>query len=72
MKFASKTFRDALQPPGILAEVLKPIMGKGLIPADPITWLARRRAITPAFHQKWLHDQMSLCVPLAEECMPLL
>jgi cytochrome P450 len=45
---------------GILAEVLKPIMGKGLIPADPITWLARRRAITPAFHQKWLHDQMSL------------
>ena len=23
---------------GILAEILKPIMGKGLIPADPVTW----------------------------------
>ena len=23
---------------GMLAEILEPIMGKGLIPADPITW----------------------------------
>ena len=29
---------------GILSEVLAPIMGKGLIPADPATWRNRRRA----------------------------
>lgn len=39
---------------GILAEILKPIMGKGLIPADPKTWSVRRRAIVPAFHKAWL------------------
>ncbi len=39
---------------GVLAEILEPIMGKGLIPADPITWKARRRAIVPGFHKKWL------------------
>mmetsp|Transcript_8366 Transcript_8366/g.20041 ORF Transcript_8366/g.20041 Transcript_8366/m.20041 type:complete len:341 (+) Transcript_8366:210-1232(+) len=39
---------------GILAEILKPIMGKGLIPADPETWKARRPQIVPAFHRKWL------------------
>jgi cytochrome P450 len=32
---------------GVLAEILEPIMGKGLIPADPITWKTRRRAIVP-------------------------
>jgi cytochrome P450 len=39
---------------GVLAEILEDIMGKGLIPADPETWKARRRAITPAFHAAWL------------------
>jgi len=39
---------------GILAEILKPIMGKGLIPADPQTWKIRRPQIVPAFHRKWL------------------
>mmetsp|Transcript_6102 Transcript_6102/g.6843 ORF Transcript_6102/g.6843 Transcript_6102/m.6843 type:complete len:635 (+) Transcript_6102:137-2041(+) len=39
---------------GILAEILEPIMGKGLIPADPITWKVRRPQIVPAFHRKWL------------------
>eukprot|EP00531_Pseudo-nitzschia_arenysensis_P017953 CAMPEP_0116142500 /NCGR_PEP_ID=MMETSP0329-20121206/14942_1 /TAXON_ID=697910 /ORGANISM="Pseudo-nitzschia arenysensis, Strain B593" /LENGTH=616 /DNA_ID=CAMNT_0003637741 /DNA_START=94 /DNA_END=1944 /DNA_ORIENTATION=- len=39
---------------GILAEILKPIMGKGLIPADPATWKTRRPQIVPAFHRKWL------------------
>jgi cytochrome P450 family 97 subfamily B polypeptide 3 len=39
---------------GMLAEILEPIMGKGLIPADPATWKVRRRAIVPAFHKKWL------------------
>lgn len=39
---------------GILAEILKPIMGKGLIPADPETWKIRRKAILPGFHKAWL------------------
>jgi hypothetical protein len=39
---------------GILAEILEPIMGKGLIPADLATWKLRRRAIVPAFHQAYL------------------
>jgi cytochrome P450 family 97 subfamily B polypeptide 3 len=39
---------------GMLAEILEPIMGKGLIPADPATWKVRRRAIVPSFHKKWL------------------
>lgn len=39
---------------GILAEILEEIMGSGLIPADYETWKIRRRAITPAFHVKWL------------------
>ena len=40
---------------GILAEILKPVMGKGLIPADPETWKKRRRAIVPGFHKAWLN-----------------
>lgn len=43
---------------GILAEILEPIMGKGLIPADNETWKVRRRAIVPAFHQKWLEHMI--------------
>lgn len=43
---------------GILAEILEPIMGKGLIPADNETWKIRRRAIVPAFHQKWLEHMI--------------
>ena len=39
---------------GILGELLEPIMGKGLIPADPVTWRQRRPQIVPAFHRKWL------------------
>ena len=35
---------------GVLAEILEPIMGKGLIPADFETWKTRRRAIVPGFH----------------------
>ena len=40
---------------GVLAEILEPIMGKGLIPADPVTWKVRRRAIVPGFHKAWLN-----------------
>ena len=39
---------------GVLAEILEPIMGQGLIPADPTTWKTRRKAIVPGFHKKWL------------------
>ena len=45
---------------GILAEILKPIMGRGLIPADPETWAVRRRAIVPAFHRAWLNHMVGL------------
>mmetsp|Transcript_8978 Transcript_8978/g.13789 ORF Transcript_8978/g.13789 Transcript_8978/m.13789 type:complete len:628 (-) Transcript_8978:91-1974(-) len=45
---------------GILAEILEPIMGKGLIPADPETWSVRRRAIVPAFHKAWLEHMVGL------------
>jgi cytochrome P450 len=45
---------------GILAEILAPIMGKGLIPADPVTWSVRRRQIVPAFHKAWLNHMVGL------------
>ncbi|CAM9825620.1 unnamed protein product [Chrysoparadoxa australica] len=45
---------------GVLAEILEPIMGKGLIPADPETWKVRRRAIVPGFHNAWLNAMMGL------------
>lgn len=45
---------------GMLQELLKPIMGKGLIPADPETWSVRRRAIVPAFHKAWLEHMVGL------------
>ena len=59
---AKHVLRDAntLYDKGILAEILKPIMGKGLIPADPETWAVRRRAIVPAFHKAWLNHMVGL------------
>ncbi|CAN0269998.1 unnamed protein product, partial [Discosporangium mesarthrocarpum] len=45
---------------GVLASILEPIMGKGLIPADPETWKVRRRAIVPGFHKRWLNRMMRL------------
>lgn len=45
---------------GVLAEILKPIMGKGLIPADPETWRVRRPQIVPAFHRQWLKYMVGL------------
>eukprot|EP00600_Ochromonadales_sp_CCMP1393_P009817 CAMPEP_0174970684 /NCGR_PEP_ID=MMETSP0004_2-20121128/9537_1 /TAXON_ID=420556 /ORGANISM="Ochromonas sp., Strain CCMP1393" /LENGTH=682 /DNA_ID=CAMNT_0016220477 /DNA_START=207 /DNA_END=2255 /DNA_ORIENTATION=- len=47
---------------GILADILEPIMGKGLIPADPETWKVRRKAIVPGFHKAWLNAMMALFV----------
>jgi len=45
---------------GMLAEILEPIMGNGLIPADPETWKVRRRALVPAFHKRWLNRMINL------------
>jgi len=44
---------------GLLSEILKPILGQGLIPADPDLWKTRRRAIAPGFHKKWLDQTMA-------------
>lgn len=51
---------------GMLAEILEPIMGKGLIPADPATWKVRRRAIVPGFHKKWLNNMVGLFADRAQ------
>ncbi|EFN52906.1 hypothetical protein CHLNCDRAFT_138471 [Chlorella variabilis] len=49
---------------GVLAEILEPIMGKGLIPADLETWKVRRRAIVPGFHKAYL----DACVAMFGRC----
>jgi len=59
IKHVLKT-NNAAYDKGLLAEILEPIMGKGLIPADNETWKVRRRAIVPAFHQQWLEHMISL------------
>jgi len=51
---------NAMYDKGVLAEILAPIMGKGLIPADPETWKVRRRQIAPAFHKAWLNHMVGL------------
>jgi len=45
---------------GVLAEVLEPIMGQGLIPAEPAIWKVRRRAVAPSFHKRWLNRMLIL------------
>ncbi|CAN6921249.1 unnamed protein product, partial [Brassica oleracea] len=45
---------------GVLAEILEPVMGKGLIHADLDTWKLRRRAITPAFHALYLEAMVKV------------
>ena len=45
---------------GVLAEILEPIMGTGLIPADLETWKPRRRAIVPAFHRAYLEAMVAM------------
>lgn len=55
---------------GVLAEILEPIMGKGLIPADLETWKPRRRAIVPAFHKAYLEAMVKMfgrCTEVAVE-----
>eukprot|EP00210_Caulerpa_lentillifera_P000713 g690.t1 len=45
---------------GLLAEILEPIMGKGLIPADLETWKIRRKVITPAFHDQYIKTMTTM------------
>ncbi len=45
---------------GVLAEILEPIMGKGLIPADLVTWKSSRRAVVPAFHKAYLEAMVAM------------
>lgn len=45
---------------GVLADILEPIMGKGLIPADLDTWRVRRRAIVPGFHAAYLEAMVNV------------
>ncbi|KAJ4881211.1 hypothetical protein Rs2_38266 [Raphanus sativus] len=52
---------------GVLAEILEPIMGKGLIPADLDTWKLRRRAITPAFHALYLEAMVKVFSDCSEK-----
>ena len=54
---------------GILAEILAPILGNGLIPADPDVWKARRRVISPAFHKQWLRSTLALFDDCTEDLL---
>lgn len=45
---------------GVLADILEPIMGKGLIPADLETWKQRRRVIAPGFHTVYLEAMVKM------------
>lgn len=45
---------------GVLAEILEPIMGKGLIPADLETWKVRRRQVVPGFHKAYLEASLAM------------
>jgi cytochrome P450 len=51
---------------GVLAEILEPIMGKGLIPADFDTWKTRKRAILPGFHKNWYRAMCKLVMECNE------
>ncbi|KAL1503811.1 hypothetical protein AB1Y20_012278 [Prymnesium parvum] len=57
---------------GALAVVLEDIMGKGLIPADPVTWKKRRKAITPGFHNKYLERMVDEFACANEALIPQL
>ncbi|KAF0909120.1 hypothetical protein E2562_031625 [Oryza meyeriana var. granulata] len=51
---------------GVLAEILKPIMGKGLIPADLDTWKQRRKVITPGFHALFIEAMVRVFTKCSE------
>ncbi|CAN0890740.1 Cytochrome P450 97B2, chloroplastic [Linum grandiflorum] len=51
---------------GVLADILEPIMGKGLIPADLDTWKQRRRVIAPGFHTSYLEAMVKIFTNCSE------
>ncbi|CAN1337312.1 Cytochrome P450 97B2, chloroplastic, partial [Linum perenne] len=51
---------------GVLADILEPIMGKGLIPADLDTWKQRRRVIAPGFHTSYLEAMVKIFTDCSE------
>lgn len=51
---------------GVLADILEPIMGKGLIPADLVTWKQRRRVIAPGFHALYLEAMVKIFTKCSE------
>ncbi|KAJ4980723.1 hypothetical protein NE237_031560 [Protea cynaroides] len=51
---------------GVLADILEPIMGKGLIPADFDTWKPRRRVIAPGFHALFLEAMVKTFTDCSE------
>ncbi|XP_052186394.1 cytochrome P450 97B2, chloroplastic isoform X2 [Diospyros lotus] len=51
---------------GVLADILEPIMGKGLIPADLNTWKQRRRVIAPGFHALYLESMVKIFTDCCE------
>ena len=60
---------------GMLAEILEPIMGKGLIPADPATWKVRAECDhTDCIHsnpQQGIRLFHCLCRSPSHVCAPL-
>ncbi|XP_030965855.1 cytochrome P450 97B2, chloroplastic [Quercus lobata] len=52
---------------GVLADILEPIMGKGLIPADLDTWKQRRRVIAPGFHALYLEAMVKIFTDCSEK-----
>ncbi|KAI9094477.1 hypothetical protein K1719_026702 [Acacia pycnantha] len=54
---------------GVLADILEPIMGKGLIPADLDTWKQRRRVIAPGFHASYLEAMIKVFTACSERTM---
>lgn len=51
---------------GVLADILEPIMGKGLIPADIETWKQRRKVIAPGFHSLFLEAMVKIFTECSE------
>ncbi|KAG2711339.1 hypothetical protein I3760_04G072500 [Carya illinoinensis] len=54
---------------GVLADILEPIMGKGLIPADLDTWKQRRRVIAPGFHVLYLEAMVKIFTDCSERAL---
>ena len=59
VKYMFKTNCDAFSK-GILTDIMKPIMGDGLIPANKELWAKRRPVVGSAFHGTWLKHMTGL------------